>query len=131
LIQKKIAATQREIDSQNEFRIGEELPAVDEDELCEGLGNSTLELDEVNKHECMKNIKRTFDRMKELFADDWNKDPNSVPAFMEILINDISDENIHLNIKIFILKLAVNNRELFKPYAKHWFKPICTFISSK
>jgi hypothetical protein len=69
--------------------------------------------------------------MKDLFVDDWNKDLDSVPAFMEILIRDISQEDIHLNIKIFILKLAVNNRELFKPYARHWFRPICTFIASR
>ena len=31
----------------------------------------SLELDEVNKHECMKNIKRTLDRMQELFKTEW------------------------------------------------------------
>lgn len=28
----------------------------------------TLELDSVNKHECMKNIKRCFVKMQELFT---------------------------------------------------------------
>jgi hypothetical protein len=29
-----------------------------------GQENITLELDDINKHECMKNIKRTFMRMQ-------------------------------------------------------------------
>ena len=33
--------------------------------------NTTLELDIVNKHECMKNIKRCLDRMQELFSESW------------------------------------------------------------
>lgn len=37
----------------------------------------------------------------------------------------------HLNIRIFILKLLVNNQELFKPFAWAWVKPICEFITSK
>lgn len=39
--------------------------------------------------------------------------------------------NVHINIKIFILKLLVNNSQLFKPFAQHWFRAICEFIVNK
>ena len=32
-----------------------------------------MELDLVNQHEIMKNLKRVLDRMKELFEDEWTK----------------------------------------------------------
>ena len=39
--------------------------------------------------------------------------------------------NAHQNVKIFILKLLVNNPDLFKQYAEHWLEPICNFIVGK
>ena len=90
----------------------------------------SLELDEVNKHECMKNIKRTLDRMQELFKTEWAQDYEALPSFMQTLLRDFQNE-AHLNVKIFILKMLVNHQELFKPYAKIWLLPICNFISGK
>ena len=40
-------------------------------------------------------------------------------------------EQNNQNLKIFILKLLVNNQELFKPFSINWIKPICDFIVSK
>lgn len=37
-------------------------------ETMEKGSPSTLEMDTVNKHECMKNIKRCLDKMLELFS---------------------------------------------------------------
>ena len=36
-----------------------------------------------------------------------------------------------LNLKIFVLKLLVNNQDLFKPFAKVLMKPICEFVCLK
>lgn len=47
------------------------------------------------------------------------------------MLKDISDPSTHQNIRIFILKLVINNGDLLKPYAKLWFKPVCNFIVSK
>ena len=88
-----------------------------------------LELDGVNSHECMKNIKRTLDKMLELFKTEWAKDYESLQLFMQTLLSNL--QGAHLNVKIFILKLLVNNPDLFKPYAKTWLVPICQFISGK
>ena len=44
---------------------------------------TTLEIDQVNKHECMKNIKRTLDKMSALFREQWAVDgADSLPQFM-------------------------------------------------
>lgn len=50
--------------------------------------SGSLELDEVNKHECMKNIKRTLDRMQELFKTEWAQDHEALPSFMQTLLRD-------------------------------------------
>ena len=49
---------------------------------------------------------------------------------MQTLLREFQND-VHLNVKIFILKMLVNNQELFKPYAKIWLVPICSFISGK
>jgi len=44
---------------------------------------TTLEIDQVNKHECMKNIKRTLDKMSALFREQWAVEgADSLPQFM-------------------------------------------------
>lgn len=92
----------------------------------------TLELDSVNKHECMKNIKRCLLKMQELFHADWAKSGvDSPPVFMQELAAEVDKESCHLNVRIFILKLLVNNNVMFKPYASMWFEPICKFITQK
>lgn len=50
---------------------------------------------------------------------------------MQSLLQDVEGPNAHINVKIFILKLLVNNSELFKPFAQHWFHVICQFIVQK
>jgi len=46
-------------------------------------------------------------------------------------LNEFNRDGVHLNIKIFILKIVTNNPKLFKPHASHWFEPICQYITSK
>ena len=42
----------------------------DEEDLTQ---STTLELDQVNAHLCMKNLKRVFDKMNELFHKEWEE----------------------------------------------------------
>ena len=90
-----------------------------------------LEMDTINQHWCMKNIKRCVDKMKQLFAEDWRQKPNEMPQFAKHLLTEINDPATHPNVKIFILKIVSNDAELFAPQAKHWFEPICEFLRSK
>ena len=42
-----------------------------------------LEMDNVNQHECMRNIKRCIDKMIELFkSQTWEQDTSTMPLFM-------------------------------------------------
>ena len=67
-----------------------------------------MELDNVNQHECMKNIKRCIDRMVELFAkENWEKG-KEMPLFMQALNSEIRRPETHINVKIFILKILIN-----------------------
>ena len=80
----------------------------------------------------MKNIKRCLDRMHELFDGEWKEAGyEDLPEFMQALLRDIQAPDVHLNVKIFILKLLVNNSDLFKPFAQHWYHVICEFIVQK
>ena len=54
-----------------------------------------------------------------------------MPKFAQYLLNEFKQESTHINIKIFILKIVVNNPKLFKPYASQWFEPICNYILCK
>ena len=89
-------------------------------------------MDIVNKHECMKNVKRSLDKMMELFESQWKENGyDDIPEFMQGLLKAIEEPDCHQNVKIFILKLLVNNSQLFKPFAQHWFTPVCNFIVQK
>lgn len=89
-------------------------------------------MDNVNQHECMRNLKRCIDKMVELFAESqWEKDRNQMPLFMQALNQEVRRPETHINVKIFILKILVNNPELFAPYAKEWFEPIAQYIVQK
>jgi len=100
------------MDNDEDF-VGQEEPAGNGANTEEQKGQSygtTLELDIVNKHECMKNIKRCLDKMQELFTDAWQEAGNEeLPEFMQALLRDVEAPETHLNVKIFILKLLVNN----------------------
>lgn len=92
---------------------------------------SQFELDQVNKHQCMKNIKRCIERMKILFGEEWKNNGKQMPKFAHYLLEEFSQPETHVNIKIFILKIVSNNPKLFKPHASLWFEPICEYIASK
>lgn len=66
--------------------------------------------------------------MQELFSKDWTKD--SLPMFMQALLVQVNNTKF-LNVKVFILKLLVNNPEIFEPYAQYWIEPICNYITGK
>jgi hypothetical protein len=47
---------------------------------------------------------------------------------MQVLLSEL--DKGYLNLKIFVLKLLVNNQDLFKPFSAFWISPICEFIAS-
>lgn len=79
----------------------------------------------------MKNIKRCIERMKIMFGEEWKRQPQQMPQFARYLLNEVTNPETHINIKIFLLKIVSNNPRLFKPYASLWFEPICEYLKSK
>lgn len=64
-------------------------------------------MDNVNQHECMKNIKRCIDKMVELFKEGpWGQ--GQMPLFMQALNAEVRRPDTHINVKIFILKILIN-----------------------
>ena len=91
-----------------------------------------LELDNVNQHECMRNLKRCIDKMIELFKfTSWDQDHTVMPLFMQALNQEVRRADTNINVKIFILKIVINNPTLFEPYAAQWFEPIALYIIEK
>ncbi len=61
-------------------------PSEDEDYAYgESEGANNFELDKVNKHECMRNIKLALDKMHNLFTKEWTEN-NHLPNFMQSLL---------------------------------------------
>jgi DNA-dependent protein kinase catalytic subunit len=79
----------------------------------------------------MKNIKGSIERMNVLFGEQWRTNKQEMPKFAHYLLEEFSQPQTHVNIKIFILKIITNNPKLFKPHAHLWFEPICEYIISK
>lgn len=80
----------------------------------------------------MRNIKRAINKMVELLDLTSDKAPKEdMPLFMQNLLLEIKRPGVHLNVRIFILKILVNNPQLFQRFATHWFEPLCHYIVQK
>ena len=105
---------QKREDKKIEKLIGERSIIEMEQEEEEKEGGSKedegqMELDNVNQHECMRNIKRCIDRMVELFGkESWDKSRKDMPQFMQALNTEVRRPDTHINVKIFILKILIN-----------------------
>jgi hypothetical protein len=54
--------------------------------------------------------------MIELFkATTWEADTQVMPMFMQALNQEVRRPETHINVKIFILKIVINNPTLFEP----------------
>lgn len=70
--------------------------------------------------------------MVDLFnSSTWEQDRAHMPLFMQNLNQEIRREGVHINVRIFILKILINNPTLFAPYASEWFEPVCKYITEK
>lgn len=114
--------------NKNNFTLDDKIENQIDGDMTLNQSVNNLEIDKVNSHECMKNIKRVLDKMQELFKNEWTKD--SLPMFMQALLLQVNNTKF-LNVRVFILKLLINNPEIFEPYAQYWILPICDYITGK
>uniref|UniRef100_A0A8D0GIE8 DNA-dependent protein kinase catalytic subunit n=1 Tax=Sphenodon punctatus TaxID=8508 RepID=A0A8D0GIE8_SPHPU len=91
-----------------------------------------LEMDELNKHECMASMTTLIKHMQrnqitpkidEVISPD-------LPPWMKFLHGKLGNPSVPLNIRLFLAKLIVNTEEVFQPFAKHWLGPLLQLLVS-
>ncbi|KAK0182073.1 hypothetical protein PV327_000244 [Microctonus hyperodae] len=88
----------------------------------------TLEVDELNNHECMAPIcgilKIIIDTDPEVSS---QSDHQQIPKGLRCFATSMSCT--HTNARLFMLKIILNNQSIFKPFAEAFLLPIITIIS--
>ena len=87
-----------------------------------------LELDIVNQHPCMQALLRNIDHMHEHFP--VNNSP-IMPTWMSALHSEAIRTDIHLSLKIFLIKVVINRKDIFQPYARDWADVLLGYASDK
>ncbi|XP_034941190.1 DNA-dependent protein kinase catalytic subunit-like [Chelonus insularis] len=87
----------------------------------------TLEVDDLNNHECMYSICGILKKM----IDDKigvSGDGRNPPKGLQCFAGSIGC--VHYNAKLFMLKIILNNQAMFKPYAELFLAPIISVLIS-
>ncbi|KAI9558578.1 hypothetical protein GHT06_015366 [Daphnia sinensis] len=86
-----------------------------------------LTVDDLNKHSCMSllvNFLNKFYANQTLLA-------NSEPKWMISLRDALLNANAHNNVVLFIIRLVVNLKSLFRIYANNWYKALLVALLRK
>jgi len=100
----------------------------DQPALIEGtddqLGEKLLEIemDELNLHPSMIPMICLLKHMDTIGI--ATNQSNEMPPWMICLYKKFHDPNVHLNIKLFIMRLITHTHTIFKAYARYWLTPI-------
>lgn len=84
-----------------------------------------LQVDDINKHECMAVIMSIITQITENDGEVVNTLPKWAEFIKEILVQDAHTNNA----KIFFAKLIYNMKDTFKPYGKWFAAPIIKLIT--
>eukprot|EP00069_Balaena_mysticetus_P017385 bmy_10601T0 len=92
-----------------------------------------LEMDELNRHECMAPLAALVRHMQRLQAarPGEGSAPRSLPPWMKFLHDKLGNPSVSLNIRLFLAKLVINTEEVFRPHAKHWIGPLLQLVVSE
>lgn len=96
--------------------------------------DGSIELDDLNQHECMVMLLALMDHMKKnkiYVAPNENVEAKEMPSWMQFLHSKINGFDVEINIKLFIAKLIVNKPKVFEPYGAFWFSPLVQLILSQ
>ncbi|XP_069076234.1 DNA-dependent protein kinase catalytic subunit isoform X2 [Pleurodeles waltl] len=92
-----------------------------------------LEMDELNRHECMSTMVGLINHMHQnqiIPKVEEGVVPQDLPPWMKFLHGKLANPSTPLNIRLFIAKLVVNTEEVFQPYARHWLGPLLQLVVS-
>ncbi|XP_073994132.1 DNA-dependent protein kinase catalytic subunit-like isoform X3 [Rhodnius prolixus] len=84
-----------------------------------------LEIDHLNKHECMGTICALITRIGRT-----NAQADKMPMWMKSFNNSLRNPKLHPNASAFIIKVVYNTREIFHCFAMHWMGPILYAVNS-
>ncbi|XP_027045855.1 DNA-dependent protein kinase catalytic subunit-like [Pocillopora damicornis] len=109
---------------------GSSSTAEQTDDWCE-VSEDTLEMDDLNRHECMAKMSSLLKHLVDKrISPNQPKDvpPTDMAAWMAPLHKKMTSLSTHLNIRLFIAKLIINEAKIFEAYAKFWLNPLMELI---
>lgn len=85
-----------------------------------------VKLDELNEHPCMKPL--VF-FLTNLYEKRTSTDiPGPEPKWMNTLREVLLLPNIHNNVALFLVRLVINLKSIFQPYAKSWLSGLFQWL---
>ncbi|CAF1189299.1 unnamed protein product, partial [Adineta ricciae] len=128
-----LSKTQSNSLSENTLEISLQRKDDDRPALVEGaddeLGTDFLdiEMDDLNLHPCMVPMICLLKHMETHGITPPPTTANTqsdMPPWMICLYKKFHDATVHLNIKLFLMRLITHTHTVFKPYARYWLSPI-------
>uniref|UniRef100_T1IKI7 DNA-dependent protein kinase catalytic subunit CC3 domain-containing protein n=1 Tax=Strigamia maritima TaxID=126957 RepID=T1IKI7_STRMM len=117
--------SQFDFSSSNQVFIGEKPKTQIDTSSEEVYEEVTLELDELNKHECMATMNAL---LRHLYTSNMISNTEQLPTCVQKLVNKLKCNVTHENVKLFVIKLILNNSKIFEPFAKFLLEPLMQMI---
>lgn len=91
------------------------------------LPSSAIELDILNSHPIMFSILETLSMLFVKFP----PINNALPGFLQPIYSELMRKELHMNIRIFLLKILLNKPEIINCYGPTFFPLFITYLSEK
>ncbi|XP_022110985.1 DNA-dependent protein kinase catalytic subunit-like isoform X2 [Acanthaster planci] len=89
-----------------------------------------MESDALNQHECMASLTAVLKHMQANKITPEIPEASEMPGWMASLQKKLTSQSTHVNIKLFIARLIINNNEVFTPYARFWLSGLLQLLIS-
>ena len=95
-----------------------------------------IEIDSLNDHECMSHlisiIRYMHDKaMYVIPKNDEERRTSKLPSWMQSMKSKLMDPTTETNIKLFLLRLILNSKEIFLPFTSHLLKDLLSLITTE
>lgn len=85
------------------------------------IETSALDEDDFDQNPCMSALVRVLEH---LHQKQGGAEPAEMPPWMGALHSSFTNPGTPINVKLFLAKVIVRARRVFKPYAEKWFAPL-------
>ncbi|XP_076075287.1 DNA-dependent protein kinase catalytic subunit-like [Mytilus galloprovincialis] len=89
-----------------------------------------LDMDELNQHECMAPSIALLKHMQQssiIPKVEVGVVPE-LPQWMKNMMEKLKNTRTTRNVKLYLTKLIINTSSIFKPFARHWLRPLCQLL---